>query len=218
MAAFQNLKRQTLAESVYTQLRAAILDGDIEDGTELNQVALAQEFDVSRVPVREALRRLQAERLVSATPYQQFIVSGVKAETLAELIELREQIEAYAIRKHAAAVTPEMVQRMRQANAALRKQEQKDLWLAQDLQLHELMDGPDTEACRMVHDIRERVQRYLRTVASTRSRQKQACAEHDRIITAMAEGDGDAAEAAIRDHVKHTKETIVNYVNKTAAQ
>jgi DNA-binding GntR family transcriptional regulator len=216
MTAFQNLKRQTLADSVYVQLRAAILGGEIADGAELNQVTLAQQFDVSRVPVREALRRLQAERLVTATPYQQFIVSAVKAETLAELIELREQIEAYAVRKHTQRVTPEMIQQMRTANAALRKQEKKDLWLAEDLELHELMNGPGTEAARMVRDLRSRVQRYLNTVASTRTRQKQACVEHDRVITAMANGDSAGAEAAIREHVLHTRETIVNYVNKNA--
>lgn len=212
VAGFQNLKRETLADTVYGQIRAAIVSGALEDGAELNQVELAQQFNVSRVPVREALRRLQAERLVTATPFQQYVVTGMREDTLVEMIELREAIEAFAVRRHITHLTPEMVQRMKEANAALRKQEDKALWVAGDLTLHELMDGPGTEAARLVLDLRSRVQRFLATVASTRTRQKQACTEHDRIINAMAAGDPDAAEQAIRNHIQHTRSTIMNYL------
>lgn len=59
-------QRQTASDYVADVLREAIISGQFEDGRELNQVELANHFNVSRVPVREALRRLQAEGLVSA--------------------------------------------------------------------------------------------------------------------------------------------------------
>lgn len=215
MAGFENLNRQTLADTVYSQMRNAILAGDIGDGEELNQVALAQQFNVSRVPVREALRRLQAERLVTATPYQQYIVSAVKVEALLELIEIREELEAFAVRRRIPQLTADVIREMKQLNGRMRKEQDKTVWLTGDVELHELIDGPGTETARMVLDLRSRVHRYLRTVASTRTRQRQACNEHDRIISAMAAGDADAAELAMREHIRHTQSVIADYLHKS---
>ena len=99
MADFKHLVRETLADNVYAELRAAILNGAIEDGAELNQVWLARDFNVSRVPIREALRRLQAEGLVTATPYQHYIVRGIRPEALSEMIDIRAELEVFAIRQ-----------------------------------------------------------------------------------------------------------------------
>jgi len=84
--------RQTFADRIYEGIRAAIISGSIPEGAELNQVELAGRFGVSRVPVREALRRLQAERLVVANPYQCYIVVRISPGEVLEMIELREEL------------------------------------------------------------------------------------------------------------------------------
>src|SRR5262245_31078305 len=115
-------------------MRAAILSGGIEDGAELNQVWLAREFNVSRVPIREALRRLQAEHLVTATPYQHYIVRGIKPEAVREMIDIRAELEVFAIRRFIPSVTPKVIRDLKARNTRLRKQDDTELWLMGDVE------------------------------------------------------------------------------------
>src|SRR5580700_8480849 len=94
-----SIKRQTLADNVYVQLKNSMMRGRLRDGTELKQGELATKLGVSRVPVREALRRLQAEHLVVAEPFQCFVVTSLSADQVNELLELREELEVFALRK-----------------------------------------------------------------------------------------------------------------------
>src|SRR5580693_111607 len=94
-----SIKRQTLADNVYVQLKNSIMRGRLRDGTELKQGELAAQLGVSRVPVREALRRLQAEHLVVAEPFQCFVVTSLTPDQVRELLELREELEVFALKK-----------------------------------------------------------------------------------------------------------------------
>jgi DNA-binding GntR family transcriptional regulator len=212
VAEFKHVVRETLADNVYGELRSAILSGAIDDGAELNQVWLAREFNVSRVPIREALRRLQAEELVTATPYQHYIVRGVRPEALSEMIDIRAELEVFAIRRHIPRLTPGVIADMKARNSKLRGETDTEQWLMGDQKLHEVMNGEGTQAADLVLDLRERIHRYVRTVASTNERQRQACREHDKIISAMAKGDVEAAEEAVRQHISHTQAVLIAYV------
>ena len=75
-------------------LRTAIYDGQFADSEELNQVELADFFGVSRVPIREALRQLQAEGLVQNIAHHRTIVTGLTLAQIMELIEMRAVLEA----------------------------------------------------------------------------------------------------------------------------
>ena len=217
MTDFANVPRGTLADRVYTEMRAAILSGAITDGTELNQVGLARQFAVSRVPVREALRRLQAEQLITVNPYQQYVVTPVNRKTLVELIDIRAELEVFAIRRHMRIMTSKMETQLRDFNARLRRENDPQLWFESDIEFHELLNGAGTEAARMIRTIRERVHRYLHTVASTRERQQEACAEHERIIDAMVASDDVTVERAIRQHIVHTRDVIIEHLRQSSA-
>jgi DNA-binding GntR family transcriptional regulator len=217
VAEFKHVVRETLADNVYGELRSAILSGAVEDGAELNQVWLAREFNVSRVPIREALRRLQAEDLVIATPYQHYIVRGVKPEALSEMIDIRAELEVFAIQRHIPQLTPEVIQEMKRRNTELRGEDDTEKWLMGDVELHAIMNGEGTQASEFVRDLRERIHRYVRIVASTRERQRQACREHDQIISAMAKSDVKAAEKAVRKHISHTQAVLLSYVKQSKA-
>src|SRR5215469_14260267 len=71
----------------------------LADGTELKQLELAERLGVSRVPVREALRRLQAEHLVQGNPFHRFVVTSLTTEQVIELIDLREELEVFALKR-----------------------------------------------------------------------------------------------------------------------
>src|SRR3974390_951979 len=91
--------RRTASEAVAESLRSAIRSGQLEDGAELNQVALAEHFGVSRVPVREAMRQLQAEGWITARPHHRAVVQALSPERILEMIELRVLLEAHLMIK-----------------------------------------------------------------------------------------------------------------------
>src|SRR5882762_11581551 len=93
LAASRQIKRQSLPETLAESLRERILNGDFKEGEALVQDAIAQEYDVSRMPVREALRQLEACGLVVMHLHKGAVVNSVPTEQVAELFELRALLE-----------------------------------------------------------------------------------------------------------------------------
>jgi len=204
-----SVKRQTLADSVYVQLKTAIMRGRLRDGTELKQGELATQLGVSRVPVREALRRLQAEHLVVAEPFQCFVVTSLSPDQVNELLELREELEVFALKKTLDSDLKK--ERIRAANAAAKSltlsQEDED-WLAVDREFHRELNGPTTAVAAIIEDVRERVHRYYLSAPALVQRRREVLKEHATLIAALEEGDEAAVERAIRSHVRATRQHL----------
>src|SRR6187551_998389 len=92
------LQRQTVASMTVEALRERILRGDYPEGEPLRQDTLADELGVSRIPVREALRQLEAEGLVTVTPHRGAIVTTLSAAELEEVFALRAEVESALLR------------------------------------------------------------------------------------------------------------------------
>lgn len=92
------LERRTLGEQLYEEIRAAILDDRYQPGMELNEVALADDFEVSRGPVREALRRLASEGLVVIRPRRGAVVRSLSHQEFLNAYHVREALELLAVR------------------------------------------------------------------------------------------------------------------------
>ncbi|OHV32797.1 MULTISPECIES: GntR family transcriptional regulator [Pseudofrankia] len=211
------VRRQTMADDIYQLVREQVLDGTLAVGVELNQVHLARELNVSRVPVREALRRLQAERLIEGTPFQRYVVTGISPDALMELIDLREHLEVFAVRRQTDRLSRAGSSALFAANRKLAAVKDPESWFQGDIALHTLLNGAGTEASRIVQDIRDRVHRYVRSVVSSPGRRQEACAEHHLIIEAMAAGDADEAERVLRTHIRHTRDMLARHFTPPAA-
>lgn len=96
LAAQTGERPRTASEFVLRALRSAILDGRIPPGTALRQEALAAAFDVSRMPVREALRQLEAEALLEFTPHKGAVVAEISARDQADTYLIRRALEPVA--------------------------------------------------------------------------------------------------------------------------
>src|SRR4051794_19531937 len=121
--------RRTTSDDVADALRDAIVRGDFQDGEELNQVALAKHFGVSRVPVREALRQLQAEGLISAKAHMRAVVTALTTERIAEVLDLRILVESYLLRRAAGRLTPSDLAGLRQLCDQMEGTEDHEAWL-----------------------------------------------------------------------------------------
>ncbi|MER9026436.1 GntR family transcriptional regulator [Mesorhizobium sp. M0815] len=87
------IKRQSLSEMLAESLRDRILNGELRDGDSLVQETIAEEYEVSRMPVREALRQLEVEGLVALRTHKGAIVISMKREKIIELLDLRNLLE-----------------------------------------------------------------------------------------------------------------------------
>ena len=105
------IQRQTIASMAVEALRERILRGDYPDGEPLRQDALADELGVSRIPVREALRQLEAEGLVTFSPHRGAVVSSLSLAEIEELFELRAEIECDLLRRAIPKTTKEQLDR-----------------------------------------------------------------------------------------------------------
>lgn len=109
----------TLAEFVLNELRKQIVLGELEAGSRLEADQLAKELGSSRIPIREALRQLEAEGLVVNNPRRGVLVREVYKQDIDDAYDMLECVELLAIKRAAAHITPELIKRMQQRSAEL---------------------------------------------------------------------------------------------------
>lgn len=199
--------RASLSDVVYERLRDAILQGEIADGSRLSQVQLAEQYGVSRIPIREALRRLQAESLVFATPYHPFVVRKISPEQVVELIEVRIALEDLALARRQPPTAGEIAE-LRKINQKMTKARGSAAWFPLDREFHRLVAGDSTLITEMIEDVRDRVRKYSDSMISAKPGRTAATAEHAQIVDALEAGDMDRARALMHQHVTQSREFI----------
>ncbi|MBN9427406.1 MAG: GntR family transcriptional regulator [Burkholderiales bacterium] len=207
-------KATPLAETILNELLHRIYDGRLAQGDVINEAAIAEDFGVSRGPVREAVRRLQGLQLVTREPYLKARVVTLTQEGARELFEMRMALEGMACRLAAERMTDEEI------NELLRELE---------LDRQRALDGEGADGAPRVFDLHERIVRasrnsriidalcgdmyhllrmYRRRSGAVPERKSQAYAEHWQIIRALRARDGDLAESLMRSHVARAAEHL----------
>jgi len=217
MAASQtsHVRRASLADAVYERLRDEIMRGEIPDGTELSQPQLAERYGVSRIPVREALRRLQAESLVIATPFYPFVVRKVTAAQVLELVDIRAALEDLALARREP-LTEDEVSELRSINRRMEQARGGDAFLTLDRRFHQLLAGPNTMIVEMIDDVRDKVHRYVSSLATAKPGRKAATEEHAKIIDALEAHDMKLARRFMHEHVMQSRAFIVDRLEADA--
>ena len=126
MAIGRQIKRQSLPETLTESLRERILNGEFKEGDALIQDAIAQEYDVSRMPVREALRQLEASGLVLIKVHKGAVVTSIPTEQIAELFELRALLECDILGQAIPRITDEQLLHSRAILAELEASYQRN--------------------------------------------------------------------------------------------
>ncbi len=213
-------ERKTITDYLATALRTAIYDGQFADNEELNQVELAEFFGVSRVPIREALRQLQAEGLVTAIAHHRTIVSGMNLAQILEAIEMRAVLEAHLLRKAGRRFEKADVDRLRKiCDETDQIKDYGSRWVVKNWEFHRALYGRSESPAiiEAVERIQLNVERYARRTGNT-ARLRQAAAEHRQILNAVERKDFAKASALLEGHILHTGEAISEDHEKAAAR
>ena len=209
-------ERRTIADHIASALRTAIYDGQFADGEELNQVELAQFFNVSRVPIREALRQLQAEGLVRSVAHHKTVVAGLSVQETVELIEMRAVLEAHMVRRSAPHLDARAIARLgKLCDEMDRITDYGSRWVLKNWEFHQTLYGAGSS--KTMIDLVERnhlkIERYARQ-AGTDTRLREAATEHRNILGHIGRKDYAGAAAQIERHVLNTGEEIRRYREK----
>ena len=203
------LARQSVPP-LHAYLRACIIDGRLPPGTKLSQATLADQLGVSRTPLREVLRMLQEEGLISAEPNQRMRVAGLDpaeldsdyaARILIGTLALSMTMDSFGAPQRRAA--QQLLSRMRRA--ARRKD--VDDWLDAHVQYHALLDAGAPEPMqRQLKLLADRSVRYIRILEHDEPAAwtNAGDIEHPAILDAITHDDRQAATSALAHHLSGT--------------
>jgi DNA-binding GntR family transcriptional regulator len=200
------LQRQTLTGMTLEALRERILHGVYPEGEPLRQDAIADELGVSRIPVREALRQLEAEGLVTFNPHRGAVVSTLSLSEIEELFELRALIELDLLRRAMPRLGHEDVARAKEIldayETALRNGDVAS-WGEMNWQFHSTLLAPADRPFTLgvAQRLHQQCDRYLRMQLALTHGELRANEEHRAILAAARKKDARRAGELLREHI-----------------
>ncbi|MGO2111976.1 MAG: GntR family transcriptional regulator [Pseudoclavibacter sp.] len=210
------------SERAYVAMRDAIFDGDIAPGTVLGEVEQAARIGVSRTPVREALRRLLAERLVTERSPRTLVVSGLDADRIRNLYELREALEsraaAFAAERRDGEVFRDLRARFDDVPELLRGGsagvEASFALIAElDAAIDDAVGNDDFR--QALASVRLHSARIRRLAKHNPERLREAATEHVLVIDAIVAGDASLASHATHVHLHRSLQNALAAIERT---
>ncbi|MEU0402026.1 GntR family transcriptional regulator [Streptomyces sp. NPDC006197] len=199
----------SLRERVYVELRERIIEGDYPAGLRLVEREIADELRVSRVPVREAMQRLESEGFLSVQPRRGSVVAEFGPRDAEYLFDVRENLEGLAARLAARHATPagrrdleRLLARARRAAESGRLREAVSLNADFHRHIVELSGNP--LLVDLMAPLDSRLRRLFR-LTSAQADGEPMCGAHERLYEAVRDRDEDGAEALARAHVADTR-------------
>lgn len=191
------------ADLIQEALREAIVHGDMRDGEVLRQDQIAALFNVSRIPVREALARLETQGLVTNHRYKGAVVTALSIEEIAETFEFRALVEPEVIRRSVGRMSREALAEAREHCLAFSRETDPGAFAQRNRAFHYALyrDAGRPYHLRIASEALDKVGRYLRAQLVLTNGMERARAEHEAILSACASGDADRAAALTRDHI-----------------
>ncbi|EMF57031.1 FCD domain-containing protein [Streptomyces sp. SID5476] len=201
---------------VIAEMRFRIIRGDMEPGAPLSELALAEEFGVSRTPVREALKQLQTEGLVEIRPRVGTFVTTPSRREITELFTMKELLEGAAARllaRRGRVAEIDLLERnLREADEAVKRDNrERYAELVQDF--HDLLiagaDNSKLEAHYRMLMNQLAYPRLVNTSLSRPGRALQSDREHHLVLELILDKDGDSAEQVMREHVRASRRALL---------
>lgn len=201
--------RNSLSAQVYNSIREGILSGKYIANTELKEQAIGDELGVSRTPVREALRQLDLEGLVSIIPNKGAIVVGVSLQDIHDIYEIRSLLEGLCAKWAADKISVEQMTELEENICLTEFHESKQNYeqmVILDNRFHEILyeASGSRELCRVLKEYHEYLQRARKITLGQAQRAKNSTQEHKMIADAIRNHDSASAEKYAKMHIENT--------------
>ena len=221
MLNFDLQNHRPLREIVYEELKRQIMIGEIPPGTRMMEVELAEDMGVSRTPIREAIRKLEKEGLVSIEPRRGAYASDISIKDMVDVLEVREFLEGMAAGLAAKKINDEEIETIKKATATYKKAVENghtEEIIKEDELFHKLIvdcSGNKT-LIQMINQVQELALRFRYIYYEDFSRYRNMPYEHQEILDAILSGDTEAARSIADAHVLRLKEFVIEQGERIA--
>jgi DNA-binding GntR family transcriptional regulator len=207
---------KTIQQLVTDKLRTAILAGTFKPNEKLNQAALAEKLNVSRIPTREALRTLEAEGLVKFNPRRGAVVATMSPEEIEEVYEIRIMLEINAAQRALKRMNDSELHEIREIQEKMSQTAELDLWVGLNDLFHQAIYTPSgwTRLVSVIEMLRNLTTPYVRMYVSDQFDRNAADIEHGEIVAALESRDTVGLKAVLRRHLAHSCQGILSYLKK----
>ncbi|MBR3644478.1 MAG: GntR family transcriptional regulator [Parasporobacterium sp.] len=207
-----------LRDVVFQTLRQAILTGELKPGERLMEIHLANRLGVSRTPVREAIRMLTLEGLVTMIPRRGAEVSRISRQDISDVLEVRGSLDALAVRLACERITEEEIQALKDAADAFEQAVTTGETTAvadADVAFHDriIAASKNKRLIQMAGNLAERVYRYRLEYIKDPAHHANLIKEHQQILRCIIKRDPKKAEEAILMHVNNQEKAIISQLN-----
>jgi DNA-binding GntR family transcriptional regulator len=210
---------RTATEYVEATLKAAILEGRIPAGTPLRQDDIARDLDVSRMPVREALRRLEAQALIDAVPHKGAVVTDISAADAADSFAIRMGLEEAALRLSVPHLSPADLDGAAALIEAMEEEPDQAQLGQLNRRFHMALYARAGHPRLLLLVDRELAvfDRYLRFFLAARGRGGMAQEDHRALLAAAHARDTDGAAAVLARHIDTAARGMAEFFANRAA-
>jgi DNA-binding GntR family transcriptional regulator len=213
--------RKTVAEAAAEELRMRILSGQLKEGSQLRQEVLAAELGVSRIPLREALRLLEGEGLVTIVPHRGAVVSVLSPAEIGELFDLRALIEPELIRCAIPHLVPADLLKAEATLTGYRAAfERRDVetWGALNTQFHLALYRPARRPrfLALAQTLLDQADRYTRMQLLLTGGESRAQQEHEELLALCQAREIEPAAALLERHIRGAGRSLVDFMIRQA--
>jgi DNA-binding GntR family transcriptional regulator len=211
--------RRTVSEDVYRALKRDVLMLVHEPGSPLREVELAERYGSSRVPVREACRRLQQEGLIDSVPYKGYFANRISVKEIADSFELRTVLEVEAVMLAVERADEESIAALEDlAHVEYRHEDWPSYaeFLAKNREYHlavARMAGNE-QLYLVLRDLIERMQRFFFLGLDLGDFGAEMRQEHEQLTAALKARDGEEAARCVREQIESSRERIIKALFK----
>lgn len=201
------------ADTITDQIRDLILSGSYPVGLQLKQEALAKQFNVSRFPIRQAFKRLEAEGLIEHTPFAGSVVASRSVSELIETLDIRIGLETRALALAIPNMQKSDFEDLKQIMSDYDNSDSPREWSEHNLKFHlrlyKSCNRP--RLLKMIEEMVRGVALHLRAQQSFRAGRKLPQAEHQALIEACIAKDTREAISILQTHIERTQQKLRNY-------
>ena len=206
-----------LRETVFLTLRKAILTGKLAPGERLTEIRLGNLLGTSRTPIREAIRKLELEGLVTIIPGSGARVAQITEEELQEVMEIRVALDALCARLASRRITEEDKAKLRSSNVAFKEAIAKGDQIAiteADVDFHDVIiaAAKNSKLSSILERLADNLYRYRFEYIRDDQRYDRLVREHDILLQAILGGDEEKAAQAAMRHVENQRDSILEQI------
>jgi DNA-binding GntR family transcriptional regulator len=220
------IPRQSLTSAVADKLRDQIIRGEIPEGAQLRQDAIAAQYHVSRIPVREALRQLDAEGLIAIVPNRGAVVPALSPNDIEELFSIRALLEPEVLKLSIPLLTEEDFSEaetvLRKYVSELRREDHLSAWGRLNWQFHSILYARANvpRFLAIIRNVNNSGERYTRLQLYLTHGMQRANEEHHQILNFCRQRDIAGACTLLRQHIQYAGESLKQALEqkRTAAQ